>query len=188
MRKLVFFMHTSLDGFVATTKGEIDWAMLDDELFDYVGVQTDKSDTALYARVTYQLMEDYWPTAADKPDASKHDKQHSAWYKKVEKIIISRTLQQTDFKDRKVISENIPEEISKLKQKEGKDIVIFGSPSLGKLLMKENLIDDYCFFVNPIILGKGLPLFTDVTNQINLKMVESKVYANGVVGLHYEKR
>src|SRR3979409_1602991 len=92
MRKLVLFMHTSLDGFVAGPNGEMDWIKVDDEMFEYVGKRTNGADTALYGRVTYQMMEGDWPTAADRPNATKHDIEHSRWYNKVAKIVLSRTM------------------------------------------------------------------------------------------------
>ena len=77
MRKIISFMHISLDGFVAGPNGEMDWIKADEELFAYVGQRISKGDTALYGRVTYQMMENYWPTAADKPNATSHEREHS---------------------------------------------------------------------------------------------------------------
>ena len=88
MRNLIFFMHTSLDGFVAGLKGELNWVNVDDEIFDFVATMTDKADTALYGRVTYEMMQSYWPNAGKQPNASKHDKEHSAWYNKVSKVVL----------------------------------------------------------------------------------------------------
>src|ERR1044072_7028704 len=93
MRPLVSFMHVSLDGFVTGPNGEMNWIKVDDEIFDYAGERTSKSDTALYGRVTWELMEGYWPTAADKPNASKHDIEHSTWYNKVDKVVLSKTME-----------------------------------------------------------------------------------------------
>jgi dihydrofolate reductase len=187
MRKIVLFMHTSLDGFVAGPNGEMDWIIVDDEIFDYAGYQTNKSDTGLYGRVTYQLMESYWPTAADKPNATKHDIQHSAWYNKVSKIVVSKTMKGVNLPNTIIISDNVMSEIIKLKECDGKEIVIFGSPSIGHLLMQENLIDDYWFFVNPILLGEGIPLFKNIQHKTRLKIVTSNAFTSGVVCLHYEK-
>ena len=187
MRKIVLFMHTSLDGFVAGPNGEMDWINVDDEIFDYAGNQTDKSDTGLYGRVTYELMENYWPTAADKPNASKHDIQHSTWYNKVPKVVLSKTMKGVNLPNTTIISDNIANEIMELKQQDGEEIVIFGSPSVGHLLTQENLIDDYWFFVNPILLGAGIPLFKNIRHRIKLKLVTSNVFSSGVVCLHYEK-
>ena len=122
-------MHTSLDGFVAGLNREMDWIKVDDEIFDFVGTMTDQADTALYGRVTYQMMESYWPTAGEKPEASKHDIEHSGWYKKVSKIVLSSTMKETGQNNTTVISGNITENINQIKQQDGKNILIFGSPS-----------------------------------------------------------
>jgi dihydrofolate reductase len=180
-------MHTSLDGFVAGPNGEMDWIIVDDEIFEYAGNQTDKSDTGLYGRVTYELMESYWPTAADKPNASKHDVQHSTWYNNVSKVVISKTMKGVNLPNTIIISDNIADEVTKFKQQDGKEIVIFGSPSIGHLLMQENLIDDYWFFVNPVLLGTGIPLFKNIQHKTKLKLITSHSFSSGVVCLHYEK-
>lgn len=187
MRNLVYFMHASLDGFVAGTKGELNWASVDDEIFDFVSTLTDQADTALYGRVTYQMMEDYWPTAAEKPNASKHDKEHSIWYKNVSKVVLSKTMNETGLKNTKVISDNLLENITKLKQQSGKNILIFGSPQASHSLLNIGLIDEYWIFVNPILLGEGIPLFKHVPRKIKLKLIESKTFTSGVVALHYRK-
>jgi dihydrofolate reductase len=186
MRKLVICMHTSLDGFVAGPNGEMNWISVSPELFEYAKMQTDRSDTALYGRVTFQMMDDYWPTAGAQPDASKHDIEHSEWYNNVEKVVISKTLAGQDLKNTRVISANVAEEVAKLKQEAGKDIVIFGSPTAAHSLMAENLIDDYWLFVNPVLLGKGIPLFAEIRERVNLQLAETKVLASGVTALHYE--
>ncbi|MEO8414171.1 MAG: dihydrofolate reductase family protein [Ginsengibacter sp.] len=187
MRKIVLFMHTSLDGFVAGPNGEMDWITVDEEIFDYAGNRTNEADTALYGRVTYQMMESYWPKAAERPAASKHDIEHSTWYNKVAKVVISKTLQGADLPNTIIISDNIPDQIRQLTQQEGKEIVIFGSPSIGHRLMQENLIDDYWLFVNPVLLGEGIPLFKNIQHRIKLKLVKSNQFTSGVVCLHYEK-
>src|SRR6266576_11587 len=93
MRKIISFMHISLDGFVAGLNGEMNWIKVDEEIFEHVGHRVKGTDAALYGRVTWEMMEGYWPTAGDAPDASKHDKEHSAWYKKADKIVLSKTMQ-----------------------------------------------------------------------------------------------
>src|SRR5262245_61605970 len=81
MRKIISFMHISLDGFVAGPNGEMDWIRHSAELFEYVGERIKGADTAMYGRVTYDMMESYWPTAGDQPNASRHNVEHSKWYK-----------------------------------------------------------------------------------------------------------
>jgi dihydrofolate reductase len=185
MRKLVLFMHTSLDGFVAGPAGEMDWINIDNEMFEYARQRTEESDTALYGRVTYELMESYWPTAAEQPHASKHDIEHSAWYNHVHKVIVSKTIQGTDFKNTKIISDNLQEEILDIKNQDGREIIMFGSPSVARQLMEKNLIDEYWLFVNPLLLGHGLPLFTPLQEKIMLKLISSETFPSGVVCLHY---
>lgn len=185
MKKIIICLHTSADGFVAGPNGEMDWIKLDDEMFDYVGKFTDEADTALYGRVTYQMMDSYWPTAADSPNASKHDIQHSRWYNKVDKVIISRTLKDKKQDKTIFIGDNIPAQIENIKNRPGSNILIFGSPSVAHVLMKHNLIDEYWLFVNPVILGKGIPTFTALEHKIALNPLETKVFSCGVTALHY---
>lgn len=186
MKKVVLFMHLSLDGFVAGPNGEMDWITVDDHIFDYAGTRINESDTALYGRVTFDLMEGYWPTAADQPNASRHDVEHSKWYKKVNKVIVSKTMKDAQLPNTTIISENLLENIKALKQGTGKEIIIFGSPSIGRALMAENIIDDYWLFINPILLGNGIKMFDIFSPAIPLHLRTSKTFPNGVVCLHYE--
>lgn len=188
MRKIVLFIHASLDGFAATTESKIDWVHVDEEIFDYAADRTNQADTALYGRVTYEMMESYWPTAADKPNASKHDKEHSAWYRAVNKVILSKSIQGTELKNTTIISDNIEKHISDLKQKEGKEIIIFGSLSVAHALMQFDLIDDYWLFVNPVLLGKGIPVFDNIQEATKLKLIATHAFSSGVVCLHYERK
>ena len=186
MRKVISFMHISLDGFVAGPTGEMNWIKADQEIFDYVGKRISKGDTALYGRVTYQMMESYWPTAADKPTATKHDIEHSKWYSKVHKVVLSKTMENTGLTNTTIISDNLPDRINKIKQQAGEDILLFGSPTATHSLIQQNLIDGYRLFVNPIILGQGIPLFVDIKDKIKLKLLPTtRQFACGVTELNY---
>lgn len=187
MRRLVLFMHVSLDGFVAGPNGEMNWIKVDEEIFDYVGGRINGADTALYGRVTYEMMEGYWPTAADQPNASKHDREHAAWYKKVDKVVLSRTMEGQQLPNTIIVSNDIEHRVKSLKQQAGNEIIIFGSPSAAHSLMQYGLIDEYWVFVNPMLLGKGIPLFKNIPQATELKLVTSKSFGNGVVCLHYQK-
>ena len=186
MRKLVSFMHISLDGFTTDSNGTMNWIKVDDEMFEYAGKRTDASDTALYGRNTFQLMEDYWPTAADQPNPTKHDIEHSKWYKNVNKVVVSTTIKDAGSSNTLIIRKDLPAEIRKMKQGIGNEIIMFGSPSLTHSLMEENLIDDYWLFVNPILVGQGIPLFKNIRQITALELISSQVFASGVVCLHYE--
>lgn len=181
-------MHSSLDGFVAGTKGELNWVTVNDEIFDFVSTMTAQADTALYGRVTYQMMEAYWPSAGEKPNASKHDKEHSVWYKNVSKVVLSKTINESGLTNTRVISGNLVENINKLKQGSdggSKNILIFGSPGASHSLLKMGLVDEFWIFVNPVLMGQGIPLFKDITDKIKLRLLESKTFTSGVVALHY---
>lgn len=186
MKKVVVFMHISLDGYAAGPNGEMDWIKVDNALFDYAGMRTRESDVAVYGRVTYELMEGYWPTAADQPNPTKHDLEHSEWYNKVQKVIVSRTMKDEKLPHTTIISDQLSENIKTLKMGAGKDIILFGSPSIVRALMADNLIDDYWLFLNPMILGKGIKIFDNLSNPLPLQLVTSEQLASGVICLHYE--
>ncbi|MFL5788209.1 MAG: dihydrofolate reductase family protein [Flavisolibacter sp.] len=185
MGKLISFMHISLDGFVAGPNGEMNWIKVDEEIFDYVGKRIKESDTALYGRVTYQMMENYWPTAGDEPTASRHDIEHSKWYNKVYKVVLSKTMKGTVLTNTKIISDNLSNEINEIKQQSGKEILLFGSPTATHSLIQHNLIDGYWLFVNPVILGQGIPLFTGIKEKIKLTLLSTHQFASGVTELNY---
>ncbi|MFT3701767.1 MAG: dihydrofolate reductase family protein [Agriterribacter sp.] len=185
MRKIISFMHISLDGFVAGPNGEMDWIKVDEEIFDYVGKRIGEGDTALYGRVTYEMMEGYWPTAGDQPNASKHDIEHSKWYAQVHKVVLSTTMKDAELNNTTIISDNIADSIHKIKQISGPDIAVFGSPTATHALIQLGLIDGYWLFVNPVVLGKGIPLFTDIKNKIKLTLLNSRQFTCGVTELNY---
>jgi dihydrofolate reductase len=185
MRRLISFMHISLDGFVAGPNGEMDWIKVDEEIFDYVGKRITEGDTALYGRVTYQMMENYWPGAGDKPTASRHDIEHSKWYSKVHKVVLSKTLKDTGLTNTKIISDNLSDRINEIKHGAGKDILLFGSPTATQSLIQLNLIDGYWLFVNPIILGRGVPLYVYTKDKIKLNLMTTRPFTCGVTELNY---
>ena len=179
-------MHISLDGFVAGPNGEMNWIKADEEIFDHVGKRISEGDTALYGRVTYQMMEGYWPTAGNKPNASKHDIEHSKWYSKVHKVVLSKTMKEEGLTNTTIISDHLSDRINEIKQSHGaQDILLFGSPTATHALIQQNLIDGYWLFVNPIILGRGIPLFTDIKEKIKLKLLTTKQFTCGVTELSY---
>jgi dihydrofolate reductase len=188
MRKIVSFVHVSLDGFVASSDGGLDWIIVNDEIFGYVEQRIKQTDTALYGRVTYQMMESYWPTAADQPTATRHDIEHARWYKQARKIVLSRTMRDSHPANTQIISSNLADEVAQLKRGAGSDILMFGSPTATHALMAENLIDEYWLFINPILLGQGVPLFKNIKNRTALNLVTSKIFSSGVVCLQYERR
>lgn len=189
MRKIVSFVHVSLDGFVSSTAAgthSLGWVSFSEDLFEYVEQRILQTDTALYGRITFEMMESYWPTAAEQPDASAHDHTHSRWYKAARKVVLSTTLAEQDHPNTQIISSNLSDEINRLKHSDGREILVFGSPSATHALMAEDLIDEYWLFVNPILLGQGIPLFKNIQDRTALTLVKSHIFASGVVCLGYE--
>lgn len=180
-------MHISLDGFVAGANGELNWIKVDQELFDYVGKRINTGETAMYGRNTYQMMEGYWPTAGDQPNASQHDKEHSKWYKQVKKVVMSHSMKDMNIPNTTFISDNLSEQLNAIKKEDGSDILVFGSPTATHALLQQNLIDGFWLFVNPIVLGEGIPLFKGVKEKIKLNLMPTTHrFASGVFELNYE--
>lgn len=184
MRKVIVLCHLSLDGIAAVPSGSLDWIAYDSNLEKHVEPIVAETDTALYGRVTYELMK-YWRTVPSNPNASKHELDHAHWIENVEKIVFSKSDISIDWNNTRVISENIEEEVLKLKQKPGKNITIFGSPTLANSLIKLGLVDEYRLSVSPIILGEGKHLFKDVKDSTKLKLLEEKTFDSGAIALHY---
>jgi len=180
-------MHISLDGFAAGPNGEMDWIIVDETIFDLASGRTNEADTALYGRITFEMMDSYWPTAAQQPGATKHDVEHSAWYNSVDKVVMSRSMKDKQLKRTTIISDNLAQNINEIKRRKGKNIIMFGSPGAAHSLMKEDLIDGYWLFVNPVLLGKGIPLFGGIEQVRRLRFVSSNTFPSGVICLYYEK-
>ena len=188
MRRVVLLEHISLDGYLAAADGDMSWIAVDDELWEYVTPIIDAADTAIYGRVTYQIMQAYWPTAASDPQASPHDIHHGHWTRTATKLVFSKTLPAApwdDSGDATLIREDAASVIRRLRHGSGKDMLLLGSASLARCLIAENLVDDYRLNVNPVIVGGGTPLFTDLSSPRRLKLASSRAFKSGVVGLHY---
>jgi dihydrofolate reductase len=186
MRKVILLMHVSLDGFVAGPNGELDWIFFDKEMEVHGKHVSDNVDTAIYGRVTYQMMASFWPTVPSNPNSSQHELEHADWVEHVSKIVISESLDKAEWNNTTLIKDNIADEISKLKQQPGKDMMIFGSPRLSHNLMQLGLIDEFQLTLNPIVLGSGIPLFKDIKEKFKLKLLSSKPFDSGVIALHYQ--
>lgn len=185
MRNLVAFMHMSLDGFAAGPNGELDWVAYDEELEKYAEGIVDSVGTALYGRTTYQMME-YWRTVPSNPDATAHERAHAAWIEAIPKVVVSTTLGSVDWHNTTIIADKVVEEISQLKQQPGKDIVIFGSPSLTQALAQLNLVDEYQLTLSPVLLGNGMQFFAPLTAKQPLQLLSNHSFASGALGLHYK--
>jgi len=185
MRNLILVVHTSLDGFVAGSNGELSGFEPGEENLQFVCRLTEDADAALFGRISYQLLNNHWPAAKDLPNATKGTIAYSNWYNNAQKIVISKTMVDEHLNNTTIVSKNISDEITRIKEQAGKDILIFGSPSVAQLLMQHNLVDSYWIFINPVIFGKGIPLFTGYNNHSKLKLLTTKQFLNGELALHY---
>jgi len=175
MRKLIMWNMVTVDGYFEGPDQDMSWFVF--EVVDRYILETRLSaDTLLYGRVTYQMMAGYWPSA-EGPGAD--------FINTVPKIVCSRTLDKAEWSNTTLVKENVPDEISKLKQQRGKDIVLFGSANLAATLTAHGLIDEYRLAVNPVVLGRGTPLFKDSPDRLDLKLLGTRPLESGVVILHY---
>ena len=188
MRKLVLFLHASLDGFVEGPKGAMDigWVSYDADLEKHAKEILSTADTVLWGRGTYQLMHSYWPSVPSNPSASQYALEHAEWIEKTAKIVFSTTLDKVEWNNSRLVKEDVEEEIKHLKQQSGKDMVVLGSPRLAHYLMQLDLIDEYKITVSPVLIGSGLPLFQGLKEEINLKLIENKTFDSGAIGLIYQ--
>ena len=159
MRELTLIVQTSLDGFVAGPNGEFDNFIGVEENLEFVCSVTDGADAALFGRVSYQLLNSDWPTAANKPGATKNEIKYSGWYNAVSKFVLSKTFTVENSENTRVIFRNIESEINYIKQQPGKTILLFGSPTTVRSLFELNLVDSFWLITHPVIFGEGIPFF-----------------------------
>jgi dihydrofolate reductase len=180
MRKLIAGMNMTLDGFCDHT------AMIaDDEIHEHYNQVLRSSDTLIYGRITYQLMESYWPTVVKDPTGVKAEDDFAVLIDNVQKIVFSRTLKGVEWKNSELKKEIVKEEILELKRQKGKDILV-GSPSLITAFAQLGLVDEFQLGVQPILLGSGLSLFKNIKDRIDLKLIRTKTFGCGAVFFYCE--
>jgi dihydrofolate reductase len=181
MRKLIYSMSVSLDGFIAGPDGAIDWSVPDEELFRFHHQQVQEIGVHLCGRRLYETMV-YWETAEGSPLAAEHVEFALTW-KALPKVVFSTTLESVVGNTR-LARDGVGEEVSRLKEQPGKDIGV-GGAGLARACMKLELIDEYRLFVSPVVLGGGTPYFPALDNRINLELVETRTFGSSVVYLRY---
>jgi dihydrofolate reductase len=188
MRKVILFMHVSLDGFTEGLNGAMDWIVVDDEVWEDVIKLQNTADTALFGRVNYQGFASYWPTVASDSASTEHEIEHANWLNQSLKIVFSATLKTIDWANSRIVHENIVDEITKLKQQPGKNLLLFGGAGIARTFLALGAIDEFRLNVDPVVIGGAKPLFKDIHDRIDLNLLETKIFRSGVVGLHYEVR
>ncbi|MCB0728705.1 MAG: dihydrofolate reductase family protein [Ignavibacteriae bacterium] len=179
MRKLIAAINMTLDGYCDHTSG-----IADEELHDHYTELIKNADSILYGRITFQLMK-YWQTVLDNPTGNKSMDDFAKAIDSIPKIVFSNTLNNLDWKTAKLEKRDLKEVVTELKQQAGKDFFA-GSPGLIASLTQLDLIDEYQLCVHPIIAGKGLILFKNINDRIDLKLLKTKTFGSGAVILYYE--
>ena len=182
MRKLIYSMGVSLDGFIAGPGGEIDWSAPDEELHRFHNEQTKEIGAHLLGRRLYEEMA-YWETADEKPSASDYELEFARIWKALPKVVFSKTLEKVEGNAR-LVREGVGEEVAGLKEQPGKDLAV-GGAGLAATFTKLGLIDEYRLFVNPVVLGGGTPYFPALDERINLELVETQTFGSRVVYVRY---
>lgn len=185
MRKVILSMMVSLDGYIEDQNRQIGWHVWDDEMSRYMGLFFTRVDTLLLGRVTYQMMRDFWTTsAADKEDSAIADNMN-----RVNKIVFSKTLETVSWgkwDNARLIQGGIAKEVEELKGREGKDLVMFGGANLASAFVKRGLLDEYQLIVNPVVLGKGTPIFQEMKEILHMELIETRTFKCGNVLLSYK--
>ena len=184
MRNLIFAINITLDGCCDHTKQSVD-----DETLEYFTHLTREAGLQIFGRKTYQLMVPYWPEVLKNQSATKADTEFARAFDSINKLVFSRTLAGADDRNTRVVRTNLRDEILKLKQEPGKNILA-GGVDIPSQLIELGLVDEYCFVVQPIVAGEGRRLLDRVSlrERSQLKLVESKILKSGCVALHYLKR
>lgn len=187
-RKLFLFMMTSLDGYMEGENHDLSWHNVDEEFNTFAVEQMQEADTIVFGRKTYQLMESFWPSKAGRDD----DPVVAQLMNSTRKIVFSKTLDKVveteHWKNVTLFKKNIAEEIKNLKQEEGKSIVVLGSNNLCVSLLKQQLLDEIRIMVNPVVIGKGTPLFAGIKEKVAFEHTKTKEFTNGNVLLYYQPR
>lgn len=188
MRKIILTEWVSIDGFTSGPDNDMGFVgeSFSDEMSTYEDAIVSQADTLLLGRLTYDSFAGSWPYVPDNPDASEGEKVYARKVNAMRKIVFSKTLKQAEWNNSEVLRDIDPEVISRLKQEDGKDILIYGSASIVQQLTNLGLIDEYQILVLPTILGGGKPLFKDIKEKRTLKLVSARPFNSGVVVMTYQ--
>jgi dihydrofolate reductase len=188
MRKLIVTEFYSLDGLISDPEDQMDWVTTNfsQDMGKYVEDVFANADTLFLGEVTYKIMAAYWPTADTNPEAFQGDAEGAQNMNSICKVVFSKNLKDLTWSNSTLKTEIVPEEIKKMKQEPGKNILVEGSASIVQQLTNFGLVDEYHLLVHPIILGNGKPLFKAIRERHTLKLVSTEAFKNGVVLLRYE--
>lgn len=184
MRKIIYSMSISLDGFIEAPDGDLRWSFPDEELHRHFNEQEALIDLHLYGRGLYENMSSYWPTAGDDPAAPQVEREYARLWKDMPKIVFSTTLIEVGWNSR-LVKGDLAGEVAHLKAQPGGDISV-GGAGLGQSFMQLGLIDEYRLYLHPVILGGGKRMFGQLMEKINLTLIETRLFGAGVFLLKYQ--
>jgi len=184
MRNIIFAINTTLDGCCDHTR-----QVADDETHEYFTDLLREVDLLVFGRITYELMVPFWPEVAKSQSMTKASNEFALAFDSINKIVFSRSMDSAEDKNARIVRTNLHDEVLKLKQEEGKNILI-GGVSIPSQLIELGLVDEYRFVVSPIVAGEGRRLLEGVSlrERLQLKFVESKIFKSGCVALRYLKQ
>jgi dihydrofolate reductase len=184
MRNVIFAINITLDGCCDHTK-----QVADDETHGYFTDLLREVDLLVFGRITYQLMVPFWPEVARNQSMTKASNEFARTFDSIKKIVFSRSLDGAEDRNSRIVRANLHDEILKLKQEQGKNILV-GGVSVPSQLIELGLVDEYCFVVGPIVAGEGRRLLEggSLRERLQLKLVESKIFKSGCVALRYLKQ
>ncbi len=187
MKKLKLQVQMTVDGFVSGSNGELDWMAKnwDEGISKYVNELTDSSDTILMGRKMTDGFISYWTDVVTRPK----DPEYPFAKKMVDipKVVFTRTLKKSNWKNTTLATGDLIEEVNKLKEQNGKDLIVYGGAGFVSSLIQNNLIDEYNLFINPAILGKGMTIFAKLNNQSNMRLLKSQAFDCGIVVNQYKR-
>jgi dihydrofolate reductase len=182
MRKLIYSMGVSLDGFIAGPDGDFGWSAPDEELHRFHNQQMREIGAHLCGRRLYEVMV-YWETADENPSLSDYELEFARIWKDTPKIVFSKTLDKVEGNAR-LVRDGVAEEVAELKEQPGKDLAV-GGAGLASTLIELGLVDEFRLFINPVVVGGGTPYFPPVQERIDLELIETRTFGSRVVYVRY---
>lgn len=185
MRKLKLQVQTTVDGFIGGANGELDFMTWnwDDQLKQYVQKITDQMDLIVLGRKLAEGFIPYWAKVA----SDTQDPEHHAGkiFTETPKVVFTKTIDQSLWDNTTLATGELADEINKLKEQQGRDIIVYGGASFVSSLARQGLIDEYNLFVNPVVIGKGLSIFSALGDSRRLNRIDSVAFPCGITLLKY---
>ena len=188
MRRVIVSMNVTLDGFMSGSHCELDWhfSSWTKEMADLLYEQLSRADTILLGRITYNAMATYWTAKAKDLSFAREDIAFANLMNNYRKLVFSKTHAISSWSNVKLVTGEPADEILKLKQEAGKDIIVYGSGKIVNCLAKSGLVDEFQLWVHPVLLGRGKPLFKNLETEYRMKLFKTKTFSSGVVALYYK--